>query len=135
MTSPILALRAAIRGRLVADADLVAALGGQRIWDQPPQGATPPYLLFGEAEARDWSGGSVAGHRHALAVLAWSQQAGDAEALGLVERAAVLLDDAALGVEGHRLVLLRVTAREAWRPDRQGLRRAVLRLAALTEPA
>jgi hypothetical protein len=135
VTSPILALRAAIRGRLLADPDLVGRLGGERVWDQPPQGASPPYLLFGEAEARDWSGGSVAGHRHALALLAWSQQAGDAEALGLVERAAELLDGAALAVGGHHLVLLRVTAREAWRPDRQGLRRAVLRLAALTEPA
>lgn len=135
MTSPILALRAAIRTLLVSDPDLLARLGGERIWDQPPQGTSPPYLLFAEAEARDWSDGGVAGHRHAVSLVAWSQQAGDAEALGLAARAADLLDGATLAVEGHRLVLLRVTAQEAWRPDRQGLRRAVLRLMALTEPA
>jgi hypothetical protein len=135
MTSPILALRAAIRARLVAAADLVAWLGGERVWDQPPQGTSPPYIVFAEAEARDWNDGSTVGHRHAATLIAWSQQAGDAEALGLVERAAELLDEADLALDGHRLVLLRVTAREAWRPDRQGLRRAVLRLSALTEPA
>ncbi|WP_293853202.1 DUF3168 domain-containing protein [uncultured Alsobacter sp.] len=135
MTSPILALRAALRSALLADADLVERLGGARVWDQPPQGTSPPYLLFAEAEARDWSDADVAGHRHALALVAWSQQAGDAEALGIVERAALLLDGAEPAVEGHRLLLLRVSAQEAWRPDRQGLRRAVLRLTALTEPA
>jgi hypothetical protein len=134
VTSPILALRAAIRSRLVADADLVARLGGERVWDQPPQGTSPPYLLFAEAEARDWSDGGVAGHRHTVALVAWSQQASDAEALGLAARAAELLHGAALPIDGHLLVQLRVIAHEAWRPDRQGLRRAVLRLTALTEP-
>lgn len=136
MISPILALRAAIRTRLVADAALTALLGGQRVYDETPRAATTPYVSFGPAEATDWRSGAAAGPgaRHALSLVAWSQEGGDSEALAVVARMAALLDDAALTLADHRLVLLRVTAQEAGRPDISGLRRTVLRLAALTEP-
>lgn len=134
MTHPILALRSALRARLTADAALVSLLGGERIWDEPPRGSDPPYLTFGEAVARDWSTGSSSGREHAFTLVAWSRQGGDAELLALLARLEELCADPALVLDGHRLVLLRVVGQETGRPDKTGLRRAVIRLAGFTEP-
>ncbi len=132
MTHPVLALRAALRARLAADAALLALLDGPRIWDEPPRGEEPPFVTFGEASARDWPPG---GHRHGLALIAWSRQGGDAETLAVLDRLEALCADAPLVLDGHRLVLLAVAGTDVPRPDKAGLRRAVLRLSALTEPA
>lgn len=134
MSHPILALRTAVRALLVADPALTTLLGGPRIYDEAPRGAEPPYVTFGEASAKDWSAGSLNGRQHALALVAWSSQGGDAELLAILERIAALAADPPLALDGHRLVLLRVAAEETARPDKAGIRRAVIRLAALTEP-
>ena len=136
--SPILALRTAIRGRLVADATLQTLLGGQRVYDEPPRGADPPYVVFGDATADEWTASGLDGHRHAVALVAWSAQGGDSEALGIVARLVELLSGATLVLDGHRLVLLSVAGQEVSRPGPDdpaaALRRAILRLTALTEP-
>ncbi|MCP8937784.1 DUF3168 domain-containing protein [Alsobacter sp. SYSU M60028] len=134
MTGPVSALRKAVRQRLVDDAALLALLGGPRVHDEPPRAAEPPYVTFGPASAAAWNAGAVAGRRHALSLVVWSRQGGDAEALAIAARLEELLDDATLTLEGHRLVLLSVSGLETARPDRAGLRRVTLRLAALTEP-
>jgi hypothetical protein len=54
-------------------------------------------------------------------------------ALLAADRMAALLDDAALALDGHRLVNLRITAAESARDERTGLARATLRLRAVTE--
>ena len=133
MTSPVLSLRAAIRARLVADAALVALLGGPKVHDEPPRAAEPPYVTFADVQARDWSTGGDRGHEQRLGLSVWSRQGGDREALTIADRVATLLDDADLTPAGHRLVNLRVTAQEVARPDRAGLRRVTLRLRAVTE--
>jgi hypothetical protein len=137
--SPILALRAAIRTRLVADAALLALLGGPRVYDEAPRGIDPPYVIFGDVTADDWSTGDIAGHRQTLSLVVWSSQGGDSQALSIVGELAELLADAPLVLAGHRLVLLRVAGEAVSRPEAAdpsaGLRRATLRLVALTEPA
>ena len=133
MTSPVLALRAAIRARLVADPALHALLGGAKVHDEPPRAAEPPYVTFTEASVRDWSTGSDRGHEQRLGLTVWSRQGGDRQALTIADRLAVLLDEADLAPAGHRLVNLRVTAQEVARPDRAGLRRVIVRLRAVTE--
>lgn len=135
MTDPILALRTAIRDRLVADAALTAALGGPRVFDETPRDAVPPYVTFGEARAADWRNGGEGGREHLLALHVWSSAAGDREALAIAARVTDLLHDAALAPAGHRLVLIRLTSQETQRPGRDGLRRVLLRWRALTEPA
>ena len=135
MTSPILALRAAIHDGLVADPVLTRLLGGAYVYDETPAGAVPPYVTFGEATANDWSSGDAHGHEHDLFLNVWSRQGGDAEALGLAGQIAGLLDGAALILEGHRLIRLRIAAQDVGRPTKDGLRRASVRVAALTETA
>jgi hypothetical protein len=136
MTSPILALRAAILARLQSDADLAALMGGAvRLHDEPPRAAEPVYALFDDAVARDWPGDGGRGHEQEAALAIWAKPGGARTALVAAERIAALLDDAALALDGHRLVNLRVTAIETARDDKAGVARATLRLRAVTETA
>jgi hypothetical protein len=49
MISANAALRAAVHDALAADSALHAALGGARVYDEPPRGALLPYVSIGEA--------------------------------------------------------------------------------------
>ena len=134
MTHPLWALRRAIHARLVGDAELTGLLGGPHVFEEPPRGARPPYVAFGEATVRDWSDTSGAGHEHLVTLLVWSGEPGARQALRLAGRVAALIEDADLALEGHRLVNLRVTAQELKREGRpEPLRRLALRLRAVTE--
>ncbi len=134
MTSPILALRAAILARLQPDAELADLMGGAvRLHDEPPRAAESVYAVFGDAAARDWSTGSDRGHEQEAAIVFWAKPGSARTALAAAERVAELLDDAAPTLAGHRLVLLRVTAIESARDGETSLARATLRLLAVTE--
>jgi hypothetical protein len=133
VTSPILALRAAILARLQPDAELADLMGGAvRVHDEPPRAAEPVYAVFGAAAARDWSTGSDRGHEQEAAIVVWAKPGSAKTALAAAERVAELLDDAPLTPTGHRLVLLRVAAIESAR-DGDNLFRATLRLRVVTE--
>jgi hypothetical protein len=56
-------------------------------------------------------------------------------ALAVAERFDAILDDAALALDGHRLVNLRVTELASERDKDSGLTRVTLRLRAVTEAA
>jgi hypothetical protein len=134
MTSPILALRAAVLARLQGDAELAGLMGGTvRVHDEPPRAAEPVYALFGDAVARDASGDGGRCHEQDAAIAVWARPGGARTALLAAERMASLLDDAALALDGHRLVNLRIVAIEATRDGPSGLARATLRLRAVTE--
>ncbi len=134
MTSPILAMRAAVQGLLTSDATLLSLLGGPNVYDETPAGVTPPYVTFGEAKADDWSAGYDHGHQHSFSLNVWSRQGGDSEALGIAHWCAGLLDGARPVLDGHRLIALRVTSQEVGRPTKDGLRRASVMLEAFSEP-
>lgn len=133
MTSPILTLRAAIRSLLVADPTLLSLLGGAQIYDETPATVLAPYVTFGEANAQDWSSGTEHGHEHTLLINIWSRQGGDAESLAIANQIAGLLDGAKPVLDGHVVIALRVTAQTIGRPTKDGLRRASVKLSALTE--
>jgi hypothetical protein len=134
MTSPILALRAAVQGILTSDATLLGLLGGPQVYDETPASVTPPYVTFGEAKVEDWSAGYDHGHQHRLSLNIWSRQGGDSEALGIANWCAGLLDGALPTLDGHRLIMLRVNEQEVGRPTKDGLRQARLMLEAFSEP-
>jgi hypothetical protein len=136
MSSPILALRAAILARCAEDAALAAMLGGTAaIYDEPPAAASPIYAVFGEAEAKDVSTSTERGHEQELAIRIWARPGSAASALAAAERMAELLDEAELTLTGHRLIRLSMTALEIGREERTNVARAVLRLRASTEVA
>lgn len=132
--SAALSLRAAIRARLVADASLLALLGGARVHDEPPRAALPPYVVFGDVESIDASGDETPAQEHALLLEVWSREGGLSETLKISARVVALLDGAALTLDGCRLASLAWVFTDAGRAADQNFRRAILKFRAVTEP-
>lgn len=106
MTIPaLLAVRQALVARLRADPDLVALLGGARVFDHVPEREAFPYVSF-EAEAAEWDTGQTEfGKEIMIDVNAWSRKEGRRECeiiLHAVERS--LRDMAPAVLTDHRLV-------------------------------
>lgn len=132
MTSPVLALRAAIRAACAADTTLLGLMDAA-IHDEAPRLALPVYATFGDVELRDASTSTERGHEQELAILVWSRRASAAGGLAAAERLSAILDDAPLTLSGHRLVSLVVTGLEAGLDEETATTRVVLRLRAFTE--
>jgi hypothetical protein len=135
MPTAAVALRAAMHAALVADAPLVALLGGPKVYDEPPNGAVLPYVTLGEARVLDWSTGSEDGAEHQLTLHAWSRQGGHREAHLIAGALLQALDDAPLALAAHRLVNLRFALADVRREADGRTYHAVLRFRAVTEPA
>jgi len=136
VTSPILALRAALLARLSGDAALAVLMGGTvQVYDEPPRGAVPVYALFGDAEARDDSVDGAGRYllSQALAVVARPGSAGTA--LAAAARMAALLADLGPDLPGHVLIRLRIRSVSAARDERSGEARANLLIEAVAETA
>jgi hypothetical protein len=131
--SPVIALRKAIRARLLSDATLVAALGGARIYEEAPPGATPPYALFMDTQLRDWSGALSRGAEQLLTIAVFSTQRGFGPALGVAQQLVDLLDEAPLSLEGHRLIDLRFVSLDTKRDATGRFARVAVQFRATTE--
>jgi len=136
VTSPVLALRRAILDAAAADAELIAMMGGSlRLHDEPPRASTPVYAVFGDVTAQDWSTDFDRGHEQDATIAVWAERGSARAALDVAERFAAILDDAALTLDGHRLVNLRMTELAAIRDKDSQLTRVTLSLRAVTEVA
>ena len=133
MSSAVIALRKAVRAALIADAPLLALLGGAKIYDEAPRDALTPYVTFGDALARELSTSLYPGLEQVLVLHVWSMQGGAREGLEIADRIAFLLDDAAMTLDTHRLINLRFSAVETIREDSGRFVRVALRLRAVTE--
>lgn len=131
--SPVIALRKAIRARLLADATLVAALGGPKIYEEAPRGVEPPYALFADLQMRDWSAGGSRGAEQFLSLALLTTQRGMKDALGLAQAAIALLDEAPLALEDHALIDLRFVSLETKREQNGRFSRVSIVLRAATE--
>jgi hypothetical protein len=129
------ALQAAVFETLADDASLVALLGGPHVFDGAARNAVSPYVHLGEVTERDWSTATEAGAEIAFAVVAWSREPGRSQALAVAERVRELLHEAALTLNGWRLVNLRHVATETARVEKPDGRRAVARFRAVVEAA
>ncbi len=132
-SSPVLALRTAIRARLLADSGLVTALGGPKIYDEAPANTPTPYVLFADAQHRDWSAQLSKGAEQFVLISVISTSRGLSETLGLAQRLVDLLDEAPLALQGHALIDLRFLALETRREQSGRFARANLRFRATTE--
>jgi hypothetical protein len=126
-------LQEAVFERLAGDAALAALLGGAHVYDGAPRNAAAPYVHLGEVTERDWSTATEAGAEVAFAVVAWSREPGRAQALAIAQRVRELLHEAALTLDGWRLVNLRHVATETARVEKLEGRRAVARFRAVVE--
>ena len=135
MTAAAAELQKAIFASLSSDAALVALLGGVRIFDQAPANVAFPYITFGRTSVYDWSTGTESGAEQLFTLHVWSKAKGKKEALEIMELARGTLHDAALALEGHSLVNLRLEFAEARYDDRNEAHRGLLRFRAVVEPA
>ena len=133
MSSPVLALRRAVRAALLADAALAAALGGAHVYDEAPPGAPTPRVAFSHVQARDWSAQESRGAEQILVLSVWSSARGTREALDIADRIVALLDEAPLALAGHRLIDLRFVALATRREQNGRYARADIRFRATTE--
>ena len=135
MSTAAAALRAAIYDSLLADGALTAALGGPRVYDEPPVSAAFPYVTLGEARINDFSAGGEPGQEHQLTLHAWSRQGGHKEAHVIAGALLQALDDAPLTLADHRLVNLRFAVADVRREADGRTYHALVRFRAVTEPA
>jgi hypothetical protein len=127
------ALQEAVFEALVDDVPLVALLGGAKVFDGAPRNAEAPYVYLGEVVARDWSTATEAGTEISFAIVVWSRAPGRSEGLLVAERIVALLHDAAVDLDGFRLVNLRHLATETARVETPEGRRTVVRFRAVVE--
>ena len=134
MASASWALQKALHARLTTDTNVLAQLGGARIFDDVPRGAAYPYVSFAVTTERDWSTGTEDGTEHIITLHAWSQAAGRHQADEILAALRAALHDQSLALTGHRLVNLRQELAEVRRdPDGETFR-GLMRLRAVTEP-
>jgi len=134
-TAASAALRAAVHAALTADPALISALGGQKIYDEPPREAAFPYVTLGETRIAALSAGSEPGLEHQLTLHAWSRQGGQREAHVIAGALLQALDDAPLALAGHQLVNFRFSTADVRREADGCTYHALVRFRAVTEPA
>jgi len=127
-------LQKAIFAALGANAALTSVVG-TRIFDHAPANAAFPYITFGRTSVYDWSTGTESGTEQLFTLHVWSKSKGKKEVLEIMELARETLHDAALELEAHRLVNLRLEFSEARYDDRNEAHHGLLRFRAVTEPA
>lgn len=132
-TSPVLALRKAIRDAIAANAALSGRISNQPVHDEAPRGANAPYITFGDVMVRDWSTSTDKGAEQFVTLHVWSTQPGVSEAVSIAGDVTRLLDDAALSLASHHLVNLKLVSIESRRENSGRFGRASLRFRAITE--
>jgi hypothetical protein len=133
-TSPALALQTGLRIALLADAALVAALGGDQVFDDVPREAPFPYITIGDIDTRDWSTQTSRGHEHIVTLHLWSRHRGRKQVQDLIAEVDRILDGADPPLQGHRLVNLSTVFWTAQREPDGEIYRGTVRLRAVTEP-
>lgn len=134
MSAASAALRSAVFDSLVNDSALTSLLGGPKIYDEVPRGAAMPYVAFADARVSDLSTDEARVEEHQLVLHCWSRQGGRREAQIVAGALLQALDDAALALDGHRLVNLRFALADIRREDDGRTYRAQVRFRAVTEP-
>lgn len=130
---PIASLKVAIRAHIMADVTLHAALGAG-VYDAPPRGVNPPYLVLGDANARENATNDGDGRLIDLELALYTEERGSRTALTLAAMLEARLDNVALTLDGHRLISLAYRETLTRHDAAKSLTRVAIRLRAFTEP-
>jgi Protein of unknown function (DUF3168) len=133
MTSPIVALKEAIRLRLASDAPLLALIRAPKVHPEPPRNPIYPYLAFVAAQARENGTSSDDGHVVELALGVFTRGTGSGDGPTIAEAARLALNAAMPAPDGHRLINLMVRSVEPVLQKDGETWRTLLRLRAVTE--
>lgn len=103
-------LQKALYAKLSADSALSALIIG--VYDAVPANTNFPYVVMGEALARDWSSTTTSGAAYSAALRVFSRDGGRKQALAIMERLYALLHMQTLSVSGHTAVSVRYESSE-----------------------
>jgi Protein of unknown function (DUF3168) len=135
MTSTGWSLQRGICQALADSSHLGALLGGARIYDDPPQVASYPFITLGQSLLRDWSTGTEDGAEHLLTLHVWSRAGGKKQVHDILEAIKSTLHNQPLSLVDLELVNLRHEFSEA-RPDPDSdTYHGIVRYRAVTESA
>lgn len=134
MSNAAWALQQAIHSTLAADTEMISLLGGARIYDDVPQGASFPYITLAGFTLRDWSTGTEAGAEITFTANAWSRGAGHKQAQLLADAIRTALHEAPLTIAAHHLVNLRHESSDTHRQRDGDTYRVTARFRAVLEP-
>jgi hypothetical protein len=107
----------AVFQRLTAEADLIALVGADGVFDHRRAGRAMPYLLLAKSEMKPLTDGV---EEHLLTLEAWSQATGRAETQVIAGVAARALDGADLALEGGGLARLALKSSATRRKEGSG---------------
>jgi hypothetical protein len=128
------AIQRGIYQALADSSDLTSLLGGTRIYDDPPESASYPFVSLGQSLVRDWSTGSEDGAEHMLTLHVWSRAGGKKQVHEIVEAIKGVLHDQPLTLLDHHLVNLRHDFSEARQDPDGDTYHGIVRYRAVTEP-
>ena len=133
------ALQIAILAKLASQVSLQPLLGNPpRVYDEPPLDLVYPLVTLGSSQTRPYGGlvdpVSLEATEHAVSLTIGSVSAGTEEVKTLLGLLRAALNGAALTLQDHRLINLRVTYADVFRAADWKSTYGVLRLRAVTEP-
>lgn len=134
MASAIWDLQQAVHAALTTDTNVLARLGGARLYDDVPQGSAFPYLTLVGFTARDWATGTEPGTEISFTIHVWSRRAGHKQAHSIADAVHAALHDAPLTLADHHLVNLRLESSDTRRERDGATYRVIARFRAVLEP-
>jgi hypothetical protein len=127
---PVVLLQDALVGALRADAVLTSLIG-QGVFDAPPKGRKPPYLVLAHHDLIQRDADLVPGHEHRLLLHCWSDQPSRRAALEIAE--GVVAVALALGVPGLVVSSVEHVRTDTVIDSRTGWARAAVSLRVMSE--
>jgi hypothetical protein len=132
-TAPLLALKKGLRAFLLARPAIQNALGSA-IFDLPPRGAEPAYMLMGDAIARENGTNEASAVIVDLDLVVFTRERGAEEALRIAGLIEANLADADIPISGHHASLIIIREVTTRADPARNLARATLRLRAFLHP-
>ncbi|RWK43379.1 DUF3168 domain-containing protein [Mesorhizobium sp.] len=108
MAAPAAALQKALFQALDADGSLSAALGGAKLFDHVPENIPFPYVTFGRTSVYDGVTGRDNDAEQLFTLHFWSKAEARKEMLDVMDMVSARLQDAALALDEHHRVNLRL---------------------------
>jgi dsDNA-binding SOS-regulon protein len=126
-------LQKALFQALDADGSLSAALGGAKLFDHVPENIPFPYVTFGRTSVYDWVTGRKKDAEQLFTLHFWSKSEARKEMLDVMDMVSARLQDAALALDEHHRVNLRLEFTEVRYDEDLSACHGLLRFRAVTE--
>jgi dsDNA-binding SOS-regulon protein len=133
MTAPAAALQKALFQALDGDGSLSAALGGAKLFDHAPENIPFPYVTFGRTSVYDCVTGRENDAEQLFTLHFWSKSEARKEMLDVMDMVSARLQHAALALDEHHRVNLRLEFTEVRYDEDLSACHGLLRFRAVTE--